>query len=117
MEKQGAAEFITATAADEGLQTEWSATETPAELIDVGRRHGYAFDVQELETAMRSSVRLRTGELDDDDLQQATGGLLTLSVSRPGPLTTVNRFEGWPCKWATRLGGLKGLGSQGLPPR
>lgn len=93
------------------LQAEWNAAETHNELVEVGKRHGYNFDVAELEATLDSLRRLQSGELDEADLGSVTGGIslstslstsLSSSLSKPG----LQFYEGWPCKWLGDTGTL-----------
>ena len=95
-----ASAFIEDTSTDGVLQAEWNAAETPNELVEVGKRHGYNFDVAELEATLDSLRRLQGGELDEADLGSVAGGIsLSTSFSSSLSKAGLQFYEGWPCKW------------------
>ena len=89
--------FIEATAQDKSLQAEWNAAETPEALVGLGKRHGYEFDVEELKTALDAVYRVQSGELGEEELDQAAGGISYPTLVRTK--SSLQYYEGWPCKW------------------
>ncbi len=68
------------------MQSEWSATESAADLVGAGRERGYEFTVQELTQALDAMNAVEHGELDESQLEMVAGG-------------AHNFYEGWPAKW------------------
>jgi predicted ribosomally synthesized peptide with nif11-like leader len=84
MSKDNAIRFVDAARGDSVIQKQLSAATRPSDIVKIGADHGYAFtaeEIRDVRSELEVALSRRSGELSDAELEQAAGGVRTVSFS------------------------------------
>ena len=90
MSKEQLNAFLEKVQGDTSLQEKLNAPTTPEAVIEIAKDAGFSITAEDIQS-MQSQSQSQSGEVSDDELVGATGGLVEVTLASPTTPTVITR--------------------------